>query len=283
MQSIDFGRSFMTFRIDVINKPPQTVTHKPPFSLNNARVQIECRMRLHDKHSDRREEFLLGASCKTERVGVEKDIWTQPNADFAPIFSARQYVHIKTYDHVGCQIPLYPPTRGMQTERPTGSVEEAFDRVSLDITSCNARILGDDSAIIQATLDNQPLVAQTTIENERYQAMIDYPIKTINASERDSIYQTDTGPVILPDLDRDWDNMIDGFELAFCAFNQSNWIEFLVRQRTPITSTINVWHYSQPKRFDCINRIYQLVASPEPLSASRHAPSPHFKGTLQNQ
>ena len=283
MQTIDFGRSFITFRIDTLNKPPATVTHKPPFSLNNARVQIECRMRLHDKKSDCREEFFLGASCKTERVGVERDIWNQPNADFAPVFSSRQYLHIKTYDRVGCQVPLYPPVRGMQTDRPTGFVEAAFDSVRLDVASGNALLLDDASAVIQATLDNQPLVAQTEIETERYEVVLDYPVKTINANERNGIYQTDTGPVLLPDFERDWDEMLDGLNLAFSAFNCGDWIEFLVRQPTPITDKINVWHYSQPRRFDCVNRLYQLVPSPELRSGANRVTKPHFTSTVPNR
>ena len=282
MQTLDFGRSFMTFRIDTLNKPPATVTHKPPFSLNNARVQIECRLRLHDKKSDSHEEFFLGASCKTERVGVERDIWTQPNADFAPVFSSRQYLHIKTYDRVGCQVPLYPPTRGMQNDRPTGFVETAFDSVRLDIATSNALILDEAEAVIEATLDNQPLVAQTQIENERYKVALDYPVKTINVNERDGIYQTDTGPVLLPDFDCDWNGMLDGFNLAFSAFNCRDWIEFLVRQPSSVADNVKVWHYNQSRRFDCVNHLYQLVPSPELRSGSDHINIPHFTNTMTN-
>ena len=276
MHTIDFARSFITFRIDTLNKPPETVTHEPPFSLNNARVQVECRMKLHDKKSDCFEEFLLGASCKTERVGVEQDIWTQPNADFAPIFSSRQYLHIKTYDRVGCKVPLYPPVRGVQTDRPSGFVETAFDSVRLDVIPSKASMLDDASAVIQAILDNQPLVAQTIIENERYRVVLDYPVKTINANERDGIYQTDTGPVLLPDLERDWDNMLEGIELAFSAFNCGDWIEFLVRQSTPVSDKVNVWHYSQPRRFDCVNHIYKLIPTPELNSEPNRMGRPNF-------
>ena len=269
MQTIDFGRSFLTFRIDTLSKPPATVTHKPPFTLNNARVQMECRLSLHDKQSDYREEFFLGASCKTERVGVERDIWTQPNADFVPIFSSRQYLQIKTYDHIGRQVPLYPPVRGMQTDRPTGFVETAFDSVRLDVATSNAfccwRI---HPPLSRPRSTTKPMTAQTEIETERYKAVLDYPVKTINANERDGIYQTDTGPVLLPDFERGWDEMIDGLELAFCAFNRGDWIEFLVRQPTPISDEINVWHYSQSQRFDCVNRSLPaglILAKAEPF------------------
>ena len=46
MKAINFQRSFLTFRIDTEKKPPQTVSHPPPFSLNNARIQLDCRLRI---------------------------------------------------------------------------------------------------------------------------------------------------------------------------------------------------------------------------------------------
>ena len=42
MHTVNFARSYLTFRIDVDKKPPLTVTHKPPYSLNNSRIPIEC-------------------------------------------------------------------------------------------------------------------------------------------------------------------------------------------------------------------------------------------------
>lgn len=39
MQIPDLARSFLTFRIDLTKQPAITVSHKPPFSLNNARIQ----------------------------------------------------------------------------------------------------------------------------------------------------------------------------------------------------------------------------------------------------
>ena len=49
MQVVDFSRSFSTFRIDTLQRPPVTVSHRPPFTLNNARIQIECVCLINDK------------------------------------------------------------------------------------------------------------------------------------------------------------------------------------------------------------------------------------------
>ena len=70
MNATDFSRSFLTFRIDTEKKPPRTVSHQPPYSLNNARIQLDCRCQISDLASGQSASFVLGASCKTERVGV---------------------------------------------------------------------------------------------------------------------------------------------------------------------------------------------------------------------
>src|SRR4029078_7681605 len=98
MKSIDFSRSFFTFRIDALKKPPKTVSHKPPFSLNNARIPVDCVCEIVEKQTGACQTFILGANCKTERVGVEMDIFTQPNADFVPIVSQEQFLFLKTFD-----------------------------------------------------------------------------------------------------------------------------------------------------------------------------------------
>lgn len=260
MKVIDFSRSFVTFRIDTTKKPPRTVTHEPPFTLNNARVLVDCRCVIEEKDGVRTDTFVLGASCKTERVGVEGDIWTEPNADFVPVFSSTHFMHIKTYDQADKTVERFPPSRGSQPERLVESIEDAFDDVRVDMAHADGARLESTDAIVTSTLRNAPLVARTELESERYRASIEYPIKTMNASPRDQIYQTDTGPVLWPDLSRDWDELITGMELAFSAFNCESWTEFLVRRANPIAEGVRVYHYSDVVRADTSvrNQIFSI-------------------------
>lgn len=251
----DFSRSFVTFRIDALKRPPITASHKPPFSLNNARIQIECRCVVTDRATNDTQTFVLGASCKTERVGVERDIWTEPNADFAPIFSDRQFMHLKTYAKRGTDVELYGQA-ALQTDRQSGNVADAFDNARIDLVELDTVELKTAREIVEATLDNRILVARTTIETERYTATIDYPVKTMNANERDWIYQTDTGPILFPNLTREPDDLITGFELAFAAFNCPDWTEFIIRAPTTATPDVEVYHYSRPLRVDCVNQVF---------------------------
>jgi hypothetical protein len=42
VEVLDFLRSFFTFRGNVSKRPPVTVSHRCPFKVNNARIQIDC-------------------------------------------------------------------------------------------------------------------------------------------------------------------------------------------------------------------------------------------------
>lgn len=251
----DFSRSFVTFRIDALKRPPTTASHKPPFSLNNARIQIECRCVVTERATGDAQAFVLGASCKTERVGVDRDIWTEPNADFAPIFSDKRFMHLKTYAKCGTNVGLYGQD-ARQSDRQAGLTADAFDNVRIELIEGEAVELKSPREIVEATLDNRLLTARTTLESERYTAVIDYPVKTMNANERDWIYQTDTGPVLFPDLTRGPDDLIAGFELAFAAFNCPDWTEFIIRAPTAAAPDLDVCHYSRTARADCRNQIF---------------------------
>ena len=259
MKFTDFAASFLTFRIDTDRKPPATVSHEPPYSLNNARIQLECCCEVTEKSSGWSDKFVLGASCKTERVGVENDIWTKPNADFTPIFSSTGFLNLKTYARAGDDVDLYPPGSGKQTDRQTGTQEDVFDSAKIDIVERPGVILESARDIVEATLMNVPMIARTRIESDRYVAVIEHPIKTMNANERDDIFQTDTGPVLYPDLTGEPQDMLNRLELAFSAFNCLKWLEFLVRSETEINDGICVYHYSRPVRHASHNEIIRFL------------------------
>jgi hypothetical protein len=258
METVDFQNSFLTFRIDTLKKPPKTVSHQPPYSLNNARIPLDCRCKILEKNTGNTYEFVLGVNCKTERVGVKQDIWTEPNADFVPVCSNTQFMALKAYDKTDKGVMLYPPSLGSQPERQIIDVEETFDSLRIDLAYTSGEVLETPDTIVKAVLAYQRLNARTQLETDRYMAVLDYPVKTINANERDMVYQPDTGPVLLPDLSRVPDDLIGGMELAFAAFNTSSWIEFLVRVPTPVARDILVYHYSMPVRFDSKNEIIRL-------------------------
>ena len=59
-------------------------------------------------------------------------------------------------------------------------------------------------------------------------ALIEYPVKTMNISLENSLYQVDTGPVAIPDLTKRYDPPLDSLRLAFVAFNAPTFADFVV-------------------------------------------------------
>ena len=153
---------------------------------------------------------------------------------------------------------LFPPGSGSQSDRQSGLIDDTYDSVKIDLAECEGELLDSAQEIVEAVLANQNLVARTELENDRYLALIEHPVKTINANERDWIYQTDTGPVLFPDLSVEPDSIMTSLELAYSAFNCPDWIEFIVRRVTPTTSDINVYHYSDAVRCDSRNQMLRI-------------------------
>lgn len=260
MQVCDFARSFVTFRRDWTVRPGITQSQPSPYALNNARIQLECRCEVAELPAGDAVTYVLGASCKSERVGAPRDIWMDPNADFAPVFSSEEFLVMKSWDRNDKGVLLYPPSLGVQQERRWGRVAGAYEGLRIDIRTTEGRALETVDEIVRATLENRPLAARTVFGEEAgYRVVLEYPVKTMNANERDGVYQTDTGPVILPDLSKGVDPFISRFRLAFSAFNAPDWAEFIVQVPTPIAEGISVNHYSEALRLNAKNTLIAII------------------------
>ena len=106
-------------------------------------------------------------------------------------------------------------------------------------------------------------MAQTDYDDGHFHVCIQHPVKTMSANERDNIYQTDTGPIIVPDLSPERlaraNRRIEVFDLAFSAFNCPEWAEFVICAPTAVTEQISVDHYSEFRRIDnAHNAIIQI-------------------------
>ena len=262
MRTVDFSRSFLTFRLDVREQTPVTVSHKPPTPVNNVRIQLECVCDIEDRGTGRTRRYVLGASCKTERVGVPQDIWTEPNADFRPAVSDEEFLLLKSWQKNDMGVMLYPPSRGVQPERQVGLCREAWTSFGIHVRETAARALDCVDEIVASTFAHRPMVARLEYEEGGFHVRIDHPVKTINVSEVDGIFQTDTGPILLPDFSRasEAEPFIDVFDLAYAAFNASDWAECIVRVPTPVAEGVSVNHYARSRRIDNMrNQLFEIT------------------------
>jgi hypothetical protein len=227
--------------------------------MNNSRIPIDSRCVILDQETGTTHTFVLGASCKTERVGAERDLFLEPNADFIPVISDDSFMHLKTFARIGTAVAKFPPGSGDQPERLRVPIKGTYVSMVLDLLEREGEPLDDAQAICEATLAGDTLVATTTIRRGRYEALVEYPVKTMNANEREAVYQTDTGPVLWPDLDAPPEQLHERLELAFEAHNDPGWAQFIVRRPTRVADGVEVHHYSDSIRVDnVVNSIYRI-------------------------
>ncbi len=237
METLDFSRSFVTF-----------VTKG---RANNARIQVECRCQLTTREEGP-VEFFLVASCKAEDTYAPDDLFRVPNYDFCGIFSARDYQIIRTHETADLG------------GKETGIAAERFEDLLIHCVSAQATECGTDREIVAATLGNRPLVGRTELRNEGTgcTAVLEYPIKTMNANDQRDVFQVDTGPVLFPDLEAPGARTIECFELAYIAWNRLDRAEFILQQPTPVpgaAEVIRTPHYSVVRKVPATNAVLALA------------------------
>ena len=250
MEICDFNRSYIRFRMDTQKKQPVTVSQKLPMTLNNVRMPLECRAKVTDLRTGQSSEYVLSASCKSEQVWVEKNIWHQPNADMCILAAKNQCLIVKQWDRCKKGVMLYPESLGVQPERQLVDPTEAYDRYSIDLAMRLGRELNSISEIIEVLFADRPLVSMTEYQMGNHRISIEYPVKAVNFSERENYYQVDTGPVIFPELSGTHESVIESLQMAYVAHNCSDWAEFVVSCPTTLNESISVHHYSRPVRVD---------------------------------
>lgn len=259
VKACDFSRSYFHFRIDLELQRAITVTRRQPFTMNHVRIPLECRCEL-TAPDGRTVQYILGASCKTELVNVRRDMWVLPNADFCPIVSDDDaFLILKSWDRRDKGLEQNASDMAPFRDRQHGKARDAWAEHRLDVARVDAEALTSAQAVYDAVMNNEPLVSQTQLQLDGgWTALIEYPVKTINVSDRDGYYQVDTGPVILPTA-IDGDAPIEAFRLAYVAHNAPDWVEFIVNVPTAIGHDISVDHYSKVVQVAAVNRMLRLV------------------------
>ena len=253
MEICDYSRSYSTFVV--------------AGRANNARIQLEARCRLFLEDAGKPLDFVLGASCKAEDTYAPQNLFMEPNYDFCPIFSDTEYALIRTYATAEPE----ERARAEGVERPggreAGLIKDRFLEVPIHLeTVPAARVLQDNAQIVQATLNNEPLVGRIELLDGRGRrgALLEFPIKTMNVNDIESKFQVDTGPVLLPDLDWQGQHLVECFSLAFVAYSSFSGAEFILQRPTPTSQAadaVKVHHYSQMLAVPTCNSVVSLGAA----------------------
>jgi hypothetical protein len=184
-------------------------------------------------------------------------LFIQPNADFRLVYSSRDSVVIfKSWDRNDRRVMLIPRSLGEQPERQVLPVGKAFFRHHLHLTLVRGRALRLKSDVFRASDAGRRVVARTVYHRAGFRILLEYPVLTLNTSDRHSFYQVDTGPVLYPEVTSRTKWAAQTFHLAFVAFNSPKWAEFIIQKPTPVGRGLTVNHYSESAQLDCSNTLF---------------------------
>jgi hypothetical protein len=210
--AIDFASSFVTFFVE----------HGEG---NIARLQVDAACTL-DLPGGASAVYYLIAPCRAEDMYRGGQLFKLPNYEFAGIFGTHDFRILRFgWSSAG-------------DSHEYGENRVRFLDVRLDVrTLAGATPLDTVEQIVEATLDNVPLVGRTEIVDDHTQrrAILEYPIRTMNVTRSPQRFQVDTGPLIVPDFAATAPHAVEHLDLAFVAFNGFDKAEFIRRRPTPLT------------------------------------------------
>ena len=253
VQVPEFNRSFFRFYLDFEHRQAGSVSHKPPTRTNRVRVSLESVCSLTHRPSGRTTTYALSAACRTERVGAGRaELWIEPNAECIFLCSDDGQVGIfKNWHNTNPGVMLYPASLGPQPERQLFRAKENFDEASLELATAPARPLSDFDQVGDAVLSTRSLISRIEYADGDFDVCLDQPVKTINLAERDRLHQTDTGPIILPELSAARrarsDLEISVFDLAFSAWHEADWAEFVIQEPYEVAEGVSINHYCRTR------------------------------------
>ena len=242
MKALDYGCSYVCFTGPA----------------NAVRFWVESHTRIMDNDSGRTEDYYQCGACKSEHTWTTENpgkyLFSEDNHDFTPVFGPEYSVVFRRKAYLSDRY------------RRVGSLDAEFAAFGSPIYKTKEaramRPLENNAEVREATHAGISLVARTEIENEKsgLQAMIEFPVKTMNINDERNLYQVDTGPLAWPDLSRRAARLADTIALAFVAFNSFSSADYIVEAPTPIAEggQEQVHHYSRILRAPARNSIYAI-------------------------
>ena len=224
---------------------------------NAVRLWIESRTTIIDTATGKSTEYLQCGSCKSEDTfgaNGTKHLFFEDNYDFLPIFGGDQVLVFRRHVDIRDSYRIIRSTAQMWGSDPV--IRKVTPPVITELTTWEQ--------MRDATAAGIPIVTTTEIENSDtgLKAIIECPCKTMNISHVKKMYQTDNGPVALPDLSKRYDPEISSLSLAFIAFNKADAADFVVEAPTPVkvngNEVVKVHHYSRLLSFPAKNKVFAL-------------------------
>ena len=235
MKPIDFARSFVTrdWRLSSAH--------------NNVRIQLDAACTIIDGRSGRSEAFYLCAPCRGERYRKDDSLFAMPSYEWCGVFGEKQSLIFRTH---------------WTSDRDDVTLDDRADHLDIR-TFPRARKLTRHDEVVRTVVDRrQPFVARTELRDEArgLRAVLEYPVRTMNAYMDANEFQVDTGPLIVPDFAREAGRTIERFDMAYVVYNTFDKAEFVLRKPVRVGEggheSVRTTDYSEVRVVQARHEIY---------------------------
>jgi hypothetical protein len=273
MSVIDFARSTLIFRTT-------RVQHTP-------RLQLDATCTLTGRDGETR-RFVLTCPCIGEHMYLDTGLIQEPPFEFLMIAEhQREYAIIRK--HASAAHDVREAHRFGESMSTRSGVPAALTGLDVRLTPYpHLQAVRPDTAHadLRAALDHDwPVVGRTTYldPDGETTVVLDYPVKILNVAIDRPVWQVDTGPILVPDLQPGGvgaEGPLAGrFTLAFLVFNRWDRAELALRRPTPLLpaepgrpSPLATEHYSQVRTLAARHELF--CATDKEHEAQTDNPSP---------
>lgn len=186
----------------------------------NIVFNVESHLIIENEDNEIIEEFFQCEMCKAEHVFGKYPLFNNPSYSFTPVFGKNCGVVFR-----GSKSLINPEYRQkFYDDKMLGGYE-----LKLRYTDRKEITFAD---AVRLSKEGMNLIALSTFYyRDGVTATIEYPIRTINASDRLNTVQVDTGPVVVPLYGNGNIKIVDSLRLAFVAFWEPHTVNFLSEGR----------------------------------------------------
>ena len=212
--------------------------------------------------SGKTQTFYLGKACIGEHMYLDGGIAQVPSSEVCVIFGEQHDKLMKKFaDHQDDVIQI----AGLNEEvRLFDGRTAVWTDLRFEIKQVPATRLDDIGAVIRATEQCKPLVAQTVIEGAggASRAVLEYPIPYMNFAPDGKAFQVDVGPILFAGIAGGVAHGIEDIEVAYIMYRDPSRAEFAVRVATQIgsNSDTETLHYSKIVHTDARSTLYCFEA-----------------------
>lgn len=197
--------------------------------------QVDARLSTSTVSNNISEVYYLLSGVMAGNMYTSGTVIKSPTYHFQAVLSAQHFKIFRIY------------TDSTNDKDTYGKLEEVFAKVDLMIDTKPYDRLKEVESIKNAIQNQHKInVAMQLKHLPQVNVLLEFPVKHININHKETLWQVETGPVVIPNIDFEKNPSIENLVLAYTNFNKNNEAEFAmleVQKQSNIRTFANIQTY----------------------------------------